>query len=203
MEDIQARPLPFHISLSVLIHGVVLGTMMALLVIQAWSPQKPHEQPIDVTFVNPARPLPPQKKIVTRPRRLDIAAPKDRTQVVVHEDIKPATTTQQQEAPTSTATANPSLLSVYVGSILQLIENQKHYPPSAQRRGQQGRVVLSLKLSRGGDILAVTVLEPSPYTDLNDASLETIQRIGHFPPLPDGIKLSEVNLKVPVEYKLQ
>lgn len=194
-------PLPLHFSVSVLIHGALAALMAGIFVIQAWKPAKPKETPIEVTFISPTIPEPVQRKAVPRVRRLEAPAPTEEAPVLVHQDIKPI---PAEEAPRQAVNnPNPNSLSVYVGSVIQMIEREKRYPPAALRRGQQGRVVLSLKLGVGGEVLSASVAEPSPFQDLDDASLETIQRIKRFPPLPHDLKQSEIDLKIPVEYKLQ
>lgn len=197
------KPIQFHFSLSLLFHGTFFALLLLFAAIHAHSLLDRHEIPADVTLLPaPATPKKVERVIPSVPRK---AQPREKT-LLVSKNVAPADEKQVElpskpEAPVSSA--NPNALSLYVGGVLQLIERQKKYPPAAQRRGQQGRVLLSLTLNKQGEIVDVRVAEPSAFPDLNDAALEIVRRIRNFPPLPDDLKRAEISLQIPVEYKLE
>jgi TonB family protein len=69
--------------------------------------------------------------------------------------------------------------------------------------GQEGLVVIKLKLNKDGEILDLSLLEECRFKILNEASLDTISAIHRFPPIPNEIGLSELTLRIPIEYKIK
>jgi TonB family protein len=199
----RPKPIQFHFSLSLLVHGTFFAVLLLFATIHARSILERHQVPADVTLLSaPATPKKVERVLPSIPRKTQA---REKT-LLVSKNVAP-TEEKQVELPskpeTPAASANPNALSLYVGNVLQLIERQKKYPPAAQRRGQQGRVLLSLIVNKQGEIVDVRVAEPSAFPDLNDAALEIVRRIRNFPPLPDELKRAEISLQIPVEYKLQ
>jgi protein TonB len=91
----------------------------------------------------------------------------------------------------------------YFDLIAQLIFKNKRYPRLAYSLGQEGLVVIKLKLNKDGEILDLSLLEESSFKILNEASLDTISAIHRFPAIPKEIGLSELTLRIPIEYKIK
>lgn len=91
----------------------------------------------------------------------------------------------------------------YFSLITQIIYRNKRYPRQAYSLQQEGLVVVKLKLNKDGEILDLSVLDESPYKSLNQASLDTISAIHRFPPIPSELGVSELTLRVPIEYKIR
>jgi protein TonB len=101
------------------------------------------------------------------------------------------------------AAGQGSALSDYAGDVIALLERQKKYPGSARRRGQQGLVLLSITVGKGGELIDASVSEPSPFPDLNEAALALVRSIASFPALPPSVNLARITLRIPVAYKLE
>lgn len=90
----------------------------------------------------------------------------------------------------------------YLGLIFQKLENQKHYPRVAERRGLSGRVVLRFTVRWDGEVLnpeAVVTGDDS----FGDAAKQALKRIGRLPPFPDEIKRRELMVEVPISYQVE
>lgn len=93
--------------------------------------------------------------------------------------------------------------SKYFSLVVQTIHKNKRYPRQAYSLNQEGKVVVRLKLDKKGKVLEVEVLEKAPFKSLTNASLETINSIKNFPPIPDELQVDDITLRIPIEYKIQ
>jgi periplasmic protein TonB len=92
---------------------------------------------------------------------------------------------------------------LYAGQIAQLIQRNLHYPLSAKKLGQQGIVFVNMIIDKDGKILKVEIKKKSPFHAFNVSSLETIQRVGKFPPIPKEVGIEQYDVTVPVRYILE
>ncbi len=207
MKEVKTKFIKLAFISSLIFHA----SIFMLLSLRPDKAKVAHVVPTDVTLIKLTSPATVAKNVVPKAvlkpsiSRKDIAQEKS-TLPTPKQVTQPINHGQNTASPneSSLATSNySSVLSNYVGSVIDLIDHKKRYPTSAQRRGQQGRVILTLKLGQNGDVLDVKIREPSPFSDLNEASLDAIQRIKAFPVIPMELKLHELILKIPVEYKLQ
>lgn len=89
---------------------------------------------------------------------------------------------------------------LYAGQIGQLIQKNLHYPLSARKLGQQGTVLMNITIAKDGNILKYEIKEKSHYQAFNTSSLDTIRRLGKFPPIPKEIGLEVYDVIIPVKY---
>ena len=90
--------------------------------------------------------------------------------------------------------------SEYILKVLNQIESKKFYPPKAKRLGHTGRVLLSFKILRNGQVRDLKIAKKSNFSSLNKAALSLIKSIEFFPPLPPKYTKEELILEVPIEY---
>lgn len=91
----------------------------------------------------------------------------------------------------------------YSSLLAQTINKNKRYPRQAYSLNQEGTVVIRLKLDKQGKVLDLTVLEKAPFKSLTNATVEAIESIKIFPPIPDELGVDEVTYRIPIEYKIQ
>lgn len=78
------------------------------------------------------------------------------------------------------------------------------YPPIAQRKGWEGRVVLTFRVLPDGRITHVRIVESSGRTVLDEAAVHALRQVKRVPGLPDRILLdAPLALRLPVTYRLQ
>lgn len=94
-------------------------------------------------------------------------------------------------------------LGPYVAKVLALIEGKKHYPKMARENGEEGEVLVELKIGRTGRLLGYQLLGRPPSPRLGRASLRSIQAAAPFPPLPVLYARDSLTLEVPVRFKLR
>jgi protein TonB len=78
---------------------------------------------------------------------------------------------------------------------------EPQYPLLARRRGQEGLVVVTVKVTVEGRVANVALKESSGFPLLDDAALEAV-REGEFEPARIGSRAVETEIEVPVRFKL-
>jgi periplasmic protein TonB len=89
------------------------------------------------------------------------------------------------------------------GLLLAHLEAHKRYPPSAQERAEQGVAYLRFAMDRQGKVLSFRLEKSSGFADLDQETLDLIQRSQPLPPPPATITGSVIELVVPVQFELQ
>lgn len=94
------------------------------------------------------------------------------------------------------------LLAAYRHRLGELLAGQQDYPRVAALRGWEGEVRLRLRVARKGNLLAVALDRSSGFNVLDQHALTMVNGLGNLPPLPEGLEGSEIQVIVPVTYKL-
>jgi protein TonB len=88
-------------------------------------------------------------------------------------------------------------LAAYVARVRQLIEERKHYPAMARRRGLEGRVTVRIAIAPDGRVEQVSAVGGGMDLFVR-ATLEAVERAAPLPPPPPGFG----ELEVAVRYEL-
>lgn len=91
----------------------------------------------------------------------------------------------------------------YVRRFMARLERYKHYPRAARVHQLEGTALLWLRVDRGGRVLAYDVEESSGHRLLDRAVLRAIERASPMPPLPANYPRTELELVVPIAFRLQ
>jgi TonB family protein len=92
-------------------------------------------------------------------------------------------------------------LSQYVRQVLLRIEQRKQYPRISQQTGEEGMVLVDLRIGRSGELLGYELRNGSSER-LMQATKNSIQAAAPFPPLPKQYPKEVLTLQVPVRYQL-
>jgi periplasmic protein TonB len=87
------------------------------------------------------------------------------------------------------------------GALSAWIEARKFYPELAQRRGEQGTVMVRFTVKRDGQVVGVLLARSSGSNSLDKAA-ETILRGAQVPPFPAATSQRQITLTVPIRYIL-
>jgi protein TonB len=98
--------------------------------------------------------------------------------------------------------ATADLLAAYRRRLGELLAGQQDYPRVAALRGWEGEVRLRLRVARKGNLLAVALDHSSGYAVLDQHALALLADLGSLPPLPEGLEDNEIQVVVPITYKL-
>jgi len=89
----------------------------------------------------------------------------------------------------------------YLAQLRQRIQESLRYPLTARRRGLSGTVHLEVTIRPDGAIAAVTIVESSSYSALDDAALEAVRSLRPMP-FPAGVPPRRLYVRVPVIFTL-
>lgn len=79
----------------------------------------------------------------------------------------------------------------------------KRYPISAQRRNEQGIVLMHLVIQRDGKVLSAKVVRGSGFADLDEAAAEWVTRASPVPAFPDDMAQERLDVTVPFRFSLR
>lgn len=69
-------------------------------------------------------------------------------------------------------------------------------------KGQQGMVIMSLKLHRTGEIISYTISKSSGHRTLDKASIQAVTST-NLVPFPDAIRHASLAIQVPFVFELK
>jgi protein TonB len=79
----------------------------------------------------------------------------------------------------------------------------KRFPPAAERRGEQGVVMMRLTISRTGQVLAMAMVRGSGYADLDAEAQNWMQRAQPLPAFPPDMTVAQMQVIVPLRFMLR
>ena len=156
-------------------------------------PEPPPPQPPEVKQEPAPEPPPEPKKVEKKnpPAPRTTAAPRAKLN-----------TADRPAAPNAGASQAAAMAS-WRDQVVTQLQRAKRYPSGAQSRREQGVVVLSFTLSRGGSVRARYVARTSGNSELDQEVLAMVLRAQPFPPFPAGMNQGRVALSVPVRFSLR
>jgi protein TonB len=85
----------------------------------------------------------------------------------------------------------------------ELFARHQEYPRVAAMRGWEGEVRLRLRVARKGNLLGVAVDRSSGFDVLDQHALAMLEHLASLPPLPEALEANEIQVVVPINYKLK
>lgn len=95
------------------------------------------------------------------------------------------------------------VLDAYRRRLGELFARHQEYPRIAAMRGWEGEVRLRLKVARKGNLLGVAVDRSSGFEVLDQHALAMLEALAGLPPLPESLDSNEIQVVVPINYKLK
>lgn len=194
-----------------------LGLVQATLRLHQPLPRTMQAPPASIPEARrlPARPIAPAAKAETGAAApLALTPPANTAPIQEANGEYTSTARQEATAVTSAAPSAPAAPQVarlpgdsqtlddYGRSLVELLASHRQYPRLAALRGWQGEVRLRLKVAGKGGLLAVQVVSSSGYEVLDQHALQLVQG-ATLPMLPDSFGDREIQVVVPIHYKLQ
>lgn len=106
-------------------------------------------------------------------------------------------------APVAPVKPQSEVLAGYRQRLGELFARHQEYPRVAALRGWEGEVRLRLKVARKGNLLVVQLDRSSGFDVLDQHALAMLASLGDLPPLPEALEANEVQIVVPINYKLK
>jgi periplasmic protein TonB len=156
-----------------------------------------------------AKPLPdlPQEK--PQPEEPKLEQPSDEAPALVPIPAAKPPQKVEDSPPPAPVTAQqakggaPHVEASWQSSLVRQLQKYKRYPAQAQSRNEQGVVLLSFSLDRGGRVLAHSIAKSSGYPDLDDEVMAMIMRAQPLPPFPQTMPQPRLDLTVPIRFSLR
>ena len=91
----------------------------------------------------------------------------------------------------------------YLALLAAWLERHKEYPRRARARGEEGTVLLRFKIDRGGRLLMWRIDRSSGHPALDREVEAMLQRAEPLPPLPPEMTQAQLELAVPIQFRLR
>ena len=91
----------------------------------------------------------------------------------------------------------------YRRQLTELFARGHEYPRVAALRGWEGEVRLRLRVARRGQLLGVRVDRSSGFDVLDQDAVALLEGHGSLPPLPEALEVAEIEVVVPITYRLR
>ena len=157
-----------------------------------------------------AEPKPPPKPVARAPKKpaaerrpVEHSAP---ARVPHLPDPAPASPAPQMAVvpvphPAPVPTPAPVVSGAYRGMLSAWFERHKRYPETARARGEEGRVGLTFRVARSGQLVDFSITGSSGYPEL-DAAVAAMMRGATLPPFPSDMIADDVSVTVSIRFGL-
>jgi len=88
----------------------------------------------------------------------------------------------------------------FIAGLYRVLNENKHYPKMAKRRGLEGVVHVKFTLLKDGRLVDVLLYKSSGYGILDKAALSLVASIKKYRPIPDEVSLVALDFNVPIKY---
>jgi TonB family protein len=90
----------------------------------------------------------------------------------------------------------------YLSALRRALERQRHYPPSARRRGLEGTARVQFTIAADGAFSGIRVSRSAGVATLDEAAEHTVRRLARFEPIPAAIGRNRWTVRVPIAFRL-
>lgn len=90
----------------------------------------------------------------------------------------------------------------YQDSIKQKIQEEKTYPRAALRIGYQGTARIAFRVLSSGRVEDLRLVRSSNFKQLDQESLDAVQRASPFRAFPEGFEISEIEIEVDIIFRI-
>lgn len=142
----------------------------------------------------------PELKPTPKPEVTPKPTPAPPQKQLSHIEAKQAKVTQAQKQGAGKRQAE--LKQIWYTKINRLLEQRKHYPYLARRRGVEGEVQVGFVLNRQGKLLKVTLVDSSGHDLLDQEAMTIPSRVSTFPPPPPELPGKTFRLVVPFSFTI-
>jgi protein TonB len=187
---------PFQLAISKLDLPTPKAIAVSLVQAVTSTPEPAKAQP---QTANPSpTPATPQKKVATRP--VMAVAPDQSVAPTTYTAPPPAAAPTQSAAITTGSTTNTSVSAPRFDAAY-LDNPRPNYPPLSRRLGEEGKVLLKVKVSADGHPATVHLEKTSNFERLDEAARQAVSR-WRFVPAKRGDEAIEASVIVPVVFRL-
>ena len=167
----------------------------------------PEAPPRPELQVQPKEEPVPVAKPIVQPKPHPVVKHVEHPQVVPQSAQTSTASTTPATTPPVSAPTPPSVSDHAVPRFTDLVaaqlERYKRYPPTAQRRGDQGVALLRFTLDRTGNVSNPRIERSSGHPNLDAEVLALVRRAAPLPQIPADIAANTLDIEVPVSFALR
>lgn len=154
-------------------------------------------EPFEVSILPdaPERQLEPERKVEIKPPEMTEVLPP------IPEFETPITAITMA-APPPPPPASPKVQNSYYARLLAHLNRFKRYPDAARLKREHGVVQIRFSIDRTGHVLSFAQVKSSGSSALDDEARQMVARAEPFPPIPDDLARTTLDLVVPVEFEM-
>jgi TonB family protein len=90
----------------------------------------------------------------------------------------------------------------YLAALRRALARERHYPPTARRRGLEGTARVQFTIAADGGFSGIRVSRSAGAKTLDDAAERTVRRLARFDPIPGAIGRQHWTVRVPIVFRL-
>ena len=106
-------------------------------------------------------------------------------------------------APAPDPAAVAAGLAEYRAALLRILRANHRYPRAAEVRGDEGTVLVRFAVARDGRVLSPRVERSSGRPVLDEEAEALLRRVSPLPPLPAAVPQAQLELVVPIAFRLR
>lgn len=206
------------LGLSAVVHAAVLLTVTVQPL--AWGTrvdqsalraiELPALQAVDLEASRPRRPTMPEREEalveLTTPERVEVELPAVEPLLVprlaeAYAEPKLADSVVTREPERVVAVASPAA-GEYEQQVTRWVERQRQYPLAARQRRMEGTAIVRIQLDGDGALLGALLVRDTGHAVLDRAAMDMIQRAAPYPPVPQMLASSPIEVFVPIQFTL-
>ena len=95
-----------------------------------------------------------------------------------------------------------STKNTYLSELRNFIERHKSYPSQAKTLGHEGQAEIRFSILSDGTLSSIELLRSSGSSILDQAALSLLQRVQKLSPIPNELRMTQLDLVLPIQYSL-
>lgn len=127
------------------------------------------------------------------------------------EELSPPDVSRPEEEPKPPPSLDQDTISLdtkderyvtYAKLIKERIGFHWKYPPEAMETLLEGKLMVIFVLARQGEVIQIKITKNSGYEILDNEAIRAVTAAAPFPPFPEHIRVSRLNIKASFDYRL-
>jgi|GEM_PF-3806843 len=129
-------------------------------------------------------------------------------ELIARKSVKTSESSVSQAGPASAPQAGVSEEAMgntrtsYLSELRNFIERHKSYPPQARTLGHEGQAEIRFSILSDGTLSSIELMRSSGSSILDQAALSLLQRVQKLSPIPAELRMTQLDLVLPIQYSL-
>jgi len=140
---------------------------------------------------------------ITQPPVIAVQPTAEKSPAIIVPEPPPVLIEPPPPPPQPSQADKDSAKNAYSNKLGRAFAKHKYYPKMAERRGQQGTVVVTIEMDGKGNVLSVFVSKSSGYASLDKSALRVVKKASPLPRPPAVLLGDTITITVPLGYKLE